>query len=376
MHRKKKTVAMLLAGGQGSRLGYEGPKGCYPIGPVRQTPLFYYHARKVVALERRWGAPIPLYVMTNPDTHGAIVAFFEAHEYFGLSRERVRFFTQSLWPALTAEGKVILDGPGHIFMSPDGHGGMLAALERGGCLEDMRARGLSTLFYFQVDNPLVEVADPAFVGHHLQTRADLSVKVCAKRDPEEGLGVVVESEGKTLMVEYTELTREQKHATNPDGRLRFLYGSVAIHVFSAEFLYREAKAGLPLHVAFKKIPCCAADGTVVKPEAPNGYKFEKFIFDVMANARKVSCLAFDRAEEFSPLKNADGADSPATCRRDLQRKWNRLLGRCGIAVPTGEDGNPLRPIEIDPCYAMDIETLRARLAHHAKATDELILVAR
>jgi len=288
--------------------------------------------------------------MTNPLIHDAIVSFFEAHEYFGLSRDRVRFFSQSLWPALTADGKIILDEPGHIFMSPDGHGGMLAALERNGCLEDMKQRNLSTLFYFQVDNPLVEVADPAFIGHHLQNNAELSIKVCTKRDPEEGLGVVVESGGKKVMIEYTELTHEQKHATRPDGKLLYLYGSVAIHVFSADFLIREAKAGLPLHIAFKKIPVCAPDGTVTKPDKPNGYKFEKFIFDVMPSARTVTCLAFDRADEFSPLKNAEGDDSVFTCRRDLQLKWSRLLATYGIALPSSPDGLPLRPIEIDPCF--------------------------
>jgi len=295
-----------------------------------------------------------------------------------------------MWPALTPEGKIILDAPDHIFMSPDGHGGMLSALERNGCLADMQKRKLSTIFYFQVDNPLVNVADPAFIGYHLQTHADISIKVCAKRDPDEGLGVVVKgratasSPSRTLMVEYTELTQEQKHEKRPDGKLKFLYGSVAIHVFSVDFLTQEAKAGLPLHIAFKKIPMVDTGSAdlqsalrVTNPHSkPNGYKFEKFIFDCMADAKTVSCLAFDRAEEFSPIKNADGDDSPATCRRDLQLKWNRMLDTCGIAVPADANGIPARPIEIDPCYAFDFDTLRARLIEHSKTTDELILVAR
>ena len=374
--RAGKVGVILVAGGQGSRLGYEGPKGCYPIGPVTRSSLFHYHARKVLALERRYGAEVPLYVMTSPMNNGQTRAFFEAHEYFGLSRDRVLFFSQAMWPALDAEGRILLDAPGHIFMSPDGHGGMLAALERNGCLADMRRRGLSTVFYFQVDNPMVQVADPAFIGYHLWRKADLSIKVCAKRDPDEGLGVVVNRGGRTLMVEYTEFTPEQKRETRADGRLKYLYGSVAIHVFSVDFLVREADAGLPLHIAHKKIPVCAADGSVVKPSAPNGFKFEKFIFDCMSDANVCTCLAFDRSEEFSPVKNAEGNDSPATCRRDLQLKWNRWMAECGCAVATGPDGLPVRPLEIDPCYAMDAATLRERLAQHGRGEDEIILAAR
>ena len=373
--RNGKVGVILVAGGQGSRLGYEGPKGCYPIGPIRQTSLFFYHARKILALERHYGTCIPLYVMTSPDNNEDTVNFFKAHEYFGLSRERVFFFPQAMWPAFTPDGNIILDAPDHIVTCPDGHGGMLAALDCNGCLADMQRRGLTTLFYFQVDNPLVDIADPAFIGFHRQEGADISIKVCEKRDPDEGLGVVVNTQdGKTVMVEYTELTTEQKNERREDGKLKYLFGSVAIHVFSAEFLYRIVKVGLPLHVAHKKISYCAPDGTTVKPEMNNGYKFEKFIFDCMAEAKKVSCLAFERADEFSPLKNAVGDDSPATCRRDLQLKWNRLLDSCGIAVPTGADGLPIRPIEIDPCYAFDFDTLRERLIEHSRASDPLILV--
>lgn len=358
---------VLVAGGQGSRLGYEGPKGCFPIGPVTNSSLFHLHARKVLALERRWQTKVPLYIMTSPMNEAPTRAFFEEHAFFGLNPERVKFFSQAMWPALSPDGKIILDAPGHIFMSPDGHGGTLSALDRSGCLADMRRRGLTTVFYFQVDNPLVDVADAAFIGHHLRNGADISLKVCAKRDPDEGLGVVVDRNGTTLIVEYSELSAAQKRETRPDGRLRFLYGSVAIHVFSVAFLSREAAAGLPLHIAHKKVPVCDAEGRTGTPSTPNAYKFEKFIFDALADARICACVAFDRAEEFSPVKNADGADSPATCRRDLSAKWARWLRSGGVPVALDAQGYAKHKVEIDPCYALDAQALHERLAKESPA---------
>ena len=267
-----------------------------------------------------------------------------------------------MWPGMTEDGKIILDRPGHVFMSPDGHGGMLAALERSGALADMRRRGLSTIAYFQVDNPLVAVGDPAFLGFHEREGSEYTLKLTAKTGPAEGMGNVVLGGGKVRMVEYTEFTDEYRNRRRPDGSLLFKYGSVAIHVFSVDFLTREAAAGLPIHIAHKKVPVCGPDGAVVKPSEPNAYKFEKFIFDSMLDASKVACLAFDRSEEFSPVKNAEGTNSPATCRADLSRKWARWLRAAGVAVPFDDRGYPLRKIEIDPAFALDAAQLAERLA--------------
>jgi UDP-N-acetylglucosamine/UDP-N-acetylgalactosamine diphosphorylase len=167
-------------------------------------------------------------------------------------------------------------------------------------------------------------------------------------------------DGRCEMVEYSELTDEQKNRRAPDGELVFKYGSVAIHVFSLSFLKQEAIRPLPLHLAHKKIPFCADNGTVVKPTANTGYKFEKFIFDVLPDAKRVVTLAFDRAEEFSPVKNADGPDSPETCRRDLQAKWARWLAAAGVTFAPGVAGKPALPLEIDPAYALDAEELREK----------------
>ena len=333
---------------------YEGPKGAYPIGPVSDRPLFWFHARKLLGLKRTYGAPVPFYVMTSETNDAATRALFEANDYFGLDRQDVFFFVQGMWPALDPEGRIILDKPGHIFMSPDGHGGTLAALERSGALADMARRGIGQVFFFQVDNPMVDIADPLFVGLHAAKGADMTLKVCKKRDAHEGMGVVVIRDGAYAMVEYSELSDEQMERTNPDGTLWLAYGSPAIHMFSYAFLKAEAERAMPLHLAHKKIAMVDEAGQVVKPAAPNGYKFEKFIFDVIPNAKTLVTLAFDRTQEFSPVKNAEGNDSPATTKRDLQAKWRRWLAQAGVTLPDG------LPVEIDPAYALNAAQLQAK----------------
>ena len=348
-----RVAALLVAGGQGSRLGYDGPKGCYSIGPITGAPLFYFHARKILARSIRYGAPIPFYVMTSEANNAATVACFEENDYFGLNPDDVFFFTQGMWPGMTKEGKIILDKPGHVFMSPDGHGGLLAALKKSGALADMKKRGIKSVFFFQVDNPLVEIADPAFIGYHVQNESEYTLKLCAKRDPYEKVGIPMLFGSQYRMVEYSEMTKEQSERRGKDGKLYFLYGSPAIHVFDRAFLDREAGKAMPLHLAFKKIPYVGADGKVVKPSEPNGYKFEKFIFDVLPNAKRAAFLAFEQKEEFSPVKNAEGSDSPATCKADLQAKWRRWLAEAGVEVKGDV------PVEIDPAYALDAADIKA-----------------
>ena len=350
--REGKVAALLVAGGQGSRLGYDGPKGCYSIGPITGAPLFYFHARKILARSIRYGAPIPFYVMTSEANNEATVKCFEENDYFGLNPDDVFFFTQGMWPGMTKDGKVILDDLGHVFMSPDGHGGLLAALKRSGALADMKKRGIKSVFFFQVDNPLVEIADPAFIGHHVLEKSEYSLKLCAKRDPYEKVGMPMRFGTSYRMVEYTEMSDEQCNRRGKDGELYFRYGSPAIHVFDRAFLEREAMKPMPLHLAFKKIPAVEG-GKVAKPSAPNGYKFEKFIFDILPNAKKVAFLAFEQKDEFSPVKNAEGADSPDSCRADMRAKWVRILQASGISVP--ED----MPVEIDPVYALDFEDVQS-----------------
>lgn len=363
---------VLVAGGQGSRLGYDGPKGAYRVGPVAGASLFEIHARKILALERRYGAKIPFYIMTSQVNDASTRAFFAEHANFGLADDRVLFFTQGMWPALSEDGKLILDSPSHIFMSPDGHGGTITALRQTGMFDDMDRRGVETLFYFQVDNPLVDIADPTFIGVHLKDGADVSTKVCAKREPEEGLGVVAVKGGRQMVVEYSELTPKQMHETLPDGNLKLRFGSVAIHVFAVAFL-KQAAAALPLHMAHKKIPYLADNGSVVSPEMSNGYKFEKFIFDVIPDAAVALNVEFDRAKEFSPVKNATGKDSPATCQRDMMLKYAGWLETAGIVVPCDAEGEPRHKIEIDPCFALGPDELARKLGDGFTFDSDLLL---
>ena len=371
--RAGRVGVLLVAGGQGSRLGFEGPKGAYEIGPVSGASLFEIHARKILALERKYEAEIPFYIMTSLANDADTRAFFVAHAYFGLAPERVWFFSQGMWPALSEEGKLMLEAPGRIFMNPDGHGGTIRALDVNGMFADMDQRGVDTLFYFQVDNPLVEVADPVFIGLHLAEHADVSVKVCAKRDAGEKLGAVAIRDGRACIVEYSELTPEQMAAKGPDGRLRLLYGSVAIHVFDVAFLKQCAKRPMLLHLAHKQVPYVDEAGNAIKPEQPNAWKFEKFIFDVLPDADKVLHVAFDRALEFSPVKNAEGEDSPATTQRDMMRKFAGWMECCGVAVARDAAGEPRYKIEIDPCYALSAEELGQRLDASFRWDADLLL---
>ena len=352
--RAGRVAALLVAGGQGSRLGYDGPKGCYSIGPATDAPLFYFHARKILARSLRYGKTIPFYIMTSEMNDAATKECFAKNNYFGLAKEDVFFFTQGMWPGMTKDGKIILDALGHVFMSPDGHGGLLAALKKSGALADMKKRGIKSVFFFQVDNPLVEIADPAFIGYHVLQGSDYSLKLCAKRDPYEKVGVPMKFGDQHRMVEYTEMTKEQCERTDKKGELYFKYGSPAIHVFDRAFLDAEASKAMPLHLAFKKIPFVDEKGKVVKPSEPNGYKFEKFIFDILPNAKKAAFLAFDQKDEFSPVKNAEGSDSPATCRADMQAKWRKWLAAAGVTVPE------TLTVEIDPAYAIDAKDILER----------------
>lgn len=373
--RAGQVGVILVAGGQGTRLGFDGPKGTYPLAPVSQASLFEIHARKILALERLYQSGIPFYIMTSEGNDADTRRFFEANHYFGLAPERVKFFVQGTLPAFTPEGHVIMESPGKLFSAPDGHGGILAALDRRGMLADMKQRGLTTLYYFQVDNPLVDIADPAFVGWHLHRRAEMSLKVCAKRDAGEGLGVTVVRGGRYAVVEYIELSDGQKNARGPDGELVFKFGSVAIHIFSLDFLIREASAGLPLHQAHKKVPFCNDNGITVKPEKANAFKFEKFIFDALPDAREALILEFAREEEFAPVKNAEGNDSPETSRAAMQEKYARWFGACGVEVPRDAQGRISVGIEIDPVYAHNAATLSARLPEGFVITGDVLLKA-
>ncbi len=359
-----KVGLCLVAGGQGSRLGFDGPKGCFPITPVKNKMLFQLHAEKIKALTNRYRVDLPWYIMTSKTNHQQTIDCFEKYDYFGLGKENVFFFVQEMIPAVDEQGKLILVEKNRIFESPNGHGGVLKALSDSGALNDMKQRGLQYLFYFQVDNVLVKMADPAFIGYHIEQQAQMSSKVVRKRHPEERVGVICKIDGKIGVIEYSDLDAEHMYATAPDGQLLFWAGSIAIHMIDVQFIEDETQNGfkLPFHVAHKAIPYLDEQGRLIRPEGKNGFKFETFIFDALLDAKKVCTIEVEREQEFSPVKNKQGADSPQTARQDLSRFYAQWLEACGIAVPT-KNGLPAFPIEISPLFALDAQ----ELAHKIKS---------
>ena len=370
------VAVVLVAGGQGTRLGHDGPKGTYRIGPVSGKSLFQVHAEKVLALGRRYGAPLPFHVMTSPDNDATTRDFFAAQDFFGLDPDQVVFFRQGTMPALDRDtGKLLLADRDSLATSPNGHGGVLLALADGGHLEDLAGRGVRYLFYYQVDNPLVKVADPTYLGHHITAGAEMSLKVVPKLTAREKLGVVVEVDGRPRVIEYSDLPGELAERRTPDGDLEIWAGSIAVHLFDVAFLQRLAGAGamLPYHRALRKVPCLDAGGRPVWPDAPNAVKFEMFVFDALPLAHRTLVVETSRREEFEPLKNAAGENSPATVRQAMSDLYAGWLNRAGVEVIRRADGSAAVAIEIGPLLALDAEELRARRPRTGPVACPLVL---
>jgi UDP-N-acetylglucosamine/UDP-N-acetylgalactosamine diphosphorylase len=340
-----RVAAFVVAGGQGTRLGFDGPKGLYPVGPVTGRTLFRIQAQKIAGWRRRTGRALPWYVMTSPATHAGTVAHFEAESYFGLPREDVHVFQQETVPAFDDDGRFFLESPDRIFENPGGHGGSLKALLDSGSLDDMDRRGIDRIFYYQVDNPLAPIADPVFLGLHDLEQAEISCKVIRKQDPMEKVGVVALVDGRAGIVEYTELGDDERYLRDADDRLVYWAGNIAIHCFDTAFVRQAAEHAdewLPLHASRKKIPFVDAEGVVHAPEEPNGDKLERFVFDALPRASRVCVQEVRPAEEFAPIKNAEGNDSPATARAALLAQYRGWLA--GTALEAELAG---RTIEID-----------------------------
>ncbi|MDZ7261772.1 MAG: UTP--glucose-1-phosphate uridylyltransferase, partial [candidate division KSB1 bacterium] len=247
--RAGKVAALLVAGGQGTRLGFDGPKGMFPIGPVSGKSLFQLLAEKIRAVAKRYDTTIAWYIMTSEANHQQTKEFFQRHNNFGLPE--VFFFQQDMVPSVDTKGKLLLEARDRIVTSPNGHGGSLSALKNSGALDDMRSRGIELIFYFQVDNVLLKMCDPVFLGYHLLQGAEMSAKVIQKRDPYEKMGVVGRLNNRLAVIEYSNLSREDMEATNPDGSLKYSFGSIAIHILNVDFVERENLGGLklPYHLA-------------------------------------------------------------------------------------------------------------------------------
>jgi len=344
-----KVGFLLVAGGQGSRLGFEAPKGDYPLGPVTGRTLFAWHAHRLLAAQAKHGSATPFYVMTSLANEAATREVFVREGFFGLRREDVFFFRQDMLPALDSGGRVLFESRDRLFLAPNGHGGSLLGLARSGALADMRARGVEVLSYFQVDNPLVRPADPLFLGLHAQAGAEMSSKVVDKRDARERVGVIGRIDGALGCIEYSDLPGELREAREPGGRLRFRAGNIAAHLFDIPFLesLTGARFGLPWHVARKTMRVADESGDTRECE---GFKFETFVFDALAYARRSVTLEVERSLEFCPVKNREGEDSPATARAALCAMFASWVRRAGRPLPP-LDASGNVPVEVDPRHA-------------------------
>jgi UDP-N-acetylglucosamine/UDP-N-acetylgalactosamine diphosphorylase len=357
--RQGAVAAVLVAGGQGTRLGFEHPKGMFPYGPLSGKSLFQGFCEQLQALNRRYAVRIPYLVMTSDATHQQTVQYFRERHYFGLRESDVRFCCQSNLPAVDAEtGEILLAAPDRVAVSPDGHGGLLTALSRAGLFRWLADAGIEQLYYHQVDNPAAIVCDAQFIGCQIVHQADVSTKVVNKTHAAEKMGLVVSIDGLSQIIEYSDLPPEVAAQTDARGRLQLWAGNTAMHLFRREFLesLSQRPHGLPLHQAFKTVPYWHPAHGAVQPASPNAWKFERFIFDVLPEAKTSLVVETNRAREFQPIKNRDGADSPATASAALQalyREWIRAAG--GLI---GDDV----PVEIGPLVAMGPEDLRSRFS--------------
>ncbi|KAJ4002294.1 UDP-N-acetylglucosamine diphosphorylase [Lentinula boryana] len=372
---KGQVGVLLMAGGQGSRLGSSAPKGCYDIGLPSHKSLFQYQAERISRLqtvaEQEFGKNagtviVPWYVMTSGPTRRDTEAFFKEHSYFGLSPKNVILFEQGTLPCLTMEGKVFLETPGSVAVAPDGNGGLYAAtrspLESGDksrtVLSDLAQRNIIYVHAYCVDNCLVRVADPVFIGYGISKQADCAAKVVPKASPTESVGVLACKGGRFNVVEYSEISKEQAERRDPSGELVFRAANIVNHFYTTNYLklVQDFEEQMTFHIARKKIPHVdLATGQIVKPTKPNGMKLEMFVFDVFPYTERFAVLEVQRSQEFSPLKNAPGtgSDDPETSRRDLLAQHKHFLTTAGATVKAGVE------IELSPLVSYAGEGLES-----------------
>ena len=362
-----KVGMILVAGGQGTRLGFDHPKGMFPIGPVSNRTLYQMHFEQVLGRSRQFGIRIPLYVMTSPPTHDETTQFLTDHQFFGMDPADVKIFCQGVMPAVDKEGKLLLETKSRIFVSPDGHGGTLEALARSGCLEDAKTRGIEHLFYGQVDNPLIQICDPALVGYHLNSGSEMTSQVVRKTDWSQKVGNVVSINGKVQIIEYSDLPENYAKQTTPDGALKLWAGSIAVHLFKLDFLDRSlAQAdSLPFHLANKKVPFLDISGKQVEPNKPNAIKFERFIFDLLPLAENAIVCEVKAEDGFCAVKNAAPANSetPQHVQNAISDLHSRWLVEIGAKLAPGIT------VEINPMFAADVESLKDKISAGTEITE-------
>jgi len=361
--------AVIVAGGQGTRLGFDQPKGMFPIGPLSGRTLFEFFADRLRAISKRYQVRVPLYLMTSPATHEDTIAYWSSHQYLGLSKDDVKIFCQGTMPAIdAATGKLLLEEKDSLALSPDGHGGTVAALAKSGCLADAIFRGIDLLSYVQVDNPLVALCDADLLGHHLMSGSEMTTQVVRKRFATEKVGNVVVVDGRVQIIEYSDLPDDVANRKTESGDLLLWAGNIAVHVLDRRFLERAANwsEALPFHRANKSVPYIDANGERVRPEKPNAIKFERFIFDLLPHAEHAFVVEALASEAFAPVKNANGAptDTPEQAMQAIVDQHRRWLKAAGAKV-----GDGVR-VEINPQFAIDTDELKDRVEPGITITED------
>uniref|UniRef100_A0A8D8PWK4 UDP-N-acetylglucosamine diphosphorylase n=1 Tax=Cacopsylla melanoneura TaxID=428564 RepID=A0A8D8PWK4_9HEMI len=358
---------ILLAGGQGTRIGVPYPKGMYKIGLPSDKSLFQIQAERILKLEslayEETGKKniITLFIMTSESTMEPTRTYFEENNYFGLEKANVIFFEQGVLPCFTFDGKIIMDSKFKIAKAPDGNGGIYLALEKKGILSKMEKRGIKYVHVYSVDNILVKVADPVFMGFCIHSNSDCGVKVVEKKLPNEGLGVVCVVDDKYRVVEYSEISNKTAEMKDDNGKLTYRAGNICNHFFSTAFLQQiaqEHESKLKLHVAKKKIPYIDSKGLKIKPEEPNGIKIEKFIFDVLEFSNNLVVWEVDREHDFAALKNSNAAktENPITSCQALYKLHYSYIKAAGGDITPDTEGNVV--CEISPSVSYDGEGLK------------------
>lgn len=323
-----KYAVVTMAGGQGTRLGYVAPKGTFKIGGGVEKSLFEALSDTIKEARSKFNAKIPWYIMTSRENNNATEKFFEKNDFFGLPYEDVKFFKQGELPMLDTNGKLMLDETGLIKLASDGHGGVFESIVKNGYLDDMKTRGIEWIFISGVDNVLAGLVDPIALGLAITEGTQATGKSVVKRSPDENVGVFCKKNGKPYVIEYTEITEQMANARDEKGELLYGESHILTNLFNIKALENIAHNKLPYHKAFKKAKYMDENGEIVKPEKPNAFKYESFIFDAFERMDNMSILRVKREDEFAPLKNAEGNDSPDTARQlyiDYQERKKKGL---------------------------------------------------
>jgi UDP-N-acetylglucosamine/UDP-N-acetylgalactosamine diphosphorylase len=346
-----KMGCLLLAGGQGSRLSFDGPKGLYPISVIKQKSLFQLCAEKVLAASKQAGRPLLLAIMLSSENEKETKQFFQQHAFFGLSPPQLFFFTQGSLPLLDEKGNLFLDSADHLAEGPNGNGFALRDFVQSGIWSKWHQQGIRYLNVILIDNPLADPFDAKLVEFHHNRQVDITVKCTEKQTPTEKVGVLVNQEGQVRVVEYSEMDTEEKAALAEDGRLKHRCANLSLFCFSMDFVQRAAEKSdtMPLHKAWKAAKYLASDGSSQKPLLPNAWKFEAFIFDLFLYTSRLAALLYPRSCCFSPLKNAAGEDSPETVKRALQNRdceiIKEITGHRPAALPLELEASFYYPTE-------------------------------